>query len=405
MTVQKPSKRFINFFNDVEILSEPYGVVLVIGPWNYPLYLCLAPLIGAIAAGNCTILKPSELAPATSNFLASRLTEYVDNDCVYVIQGGMDETKTILSEKFDYIFFTGSTTVGRIVYQAAAQHLTPTTLELGGKSPTYLDDSVDIDQATRRIMWGKIMNSGQTCISPDYLLCTAETQNEFLRSASKILMEFFGNKPFPSDLSKIVTEKHFKRCMKFIENKEISIGGQGSDKENIMRPTILTNVKTTDPIMSEEIFGPILPIVIVENCDEAIRYIKEHEKPLALYVFSRNKKVQNKFLRETSSGSVSINDTMMQIVTENLPFGGVGFSGVGSYHGKFSFDTFSHKKSVLKTPMNNFTEVLLQCRYPPYSQRKMDCIRCITKKRKGISLKYLKTMIIFFLALVLLVSL
>ncbi|KAL3274613.1 hypothetical protein HHI36_015994 [Cryptolaemus montrouzieri] len=370
MKPKRPSKRLINIMDGIEIYNDPYGVVLIIGAWNYPLLLTLGPLVGALAAGNCVVLKPSEISQATSNLLSKSLTKYLDKETFYVVQGGVQETTMLLEERFDYIFFTGSTTVGKIVHQAAAKHLTPTTLELGGKSPCYLDGTVDMELATRRILWV---------------------------SAEKILHEFYGDQKFPSDLSKIVSDNHFKRLIRFLENADVAIGGTYLETSRIINPTILINVKESDPVMKEEIFGPILPILTVENCDEAIKYINDNEKPLALYVFSEDKKVQKKFLEETSSGSVNINDTIMQICTENLPFGGVGSSGMGAYHGEEGFKTFSHQKSVLKTMLSPVTEIFLKPRYPPYNERKINLLNMLVKKRRGIPISYISNTLIFVL--------
>ncbi|KAK9883428.1 hypothetical protein WA026_001602 [Henosepilachna vigintioctopunctata] len=394
---KQPSKRLINILEDVEIHNDPYGVVLIIGAWNYPVLLTLGPLIGALTAGNCVVLKPSEMAPATSSLLSKTLTKYLDPETFYVVEGGIEETTELLKEKFDYIFFTGSTTVGKIVHQAAAKNLTPTTLELGGKCPCYLDNTVNIEIATRRIIWGKIMNAGQTCICVDYLLCTREVKEIFLESASKVLAEFYGNEKLPSDMSKIVSPNHFKRLMRLMENADIAIGGEYCETQCLISPTILVNVKKTDPVMQEEIFGPILPILEIQNCDEAIEYINDNEKPLALYVFSNDEKVQKRFLEETSSGSVSINDTIMQICTENLPFGGVGASGMGAYHGEEGFKTFSHQKSVLKTMLSPITEIGLQFRYPPYNESKVAMMNTVMKKRRGIPFSYIPNILIFII--------
>lgn len=325
------------------------------------------------------------------------LTKYLDPETFYVIQGGIPETTELLAERFDYIFFTGSTTVGRIVHQAAAKHLTPTTLELGGKSPCYIDDTVNIELAARRVLWGKFLNSGQTCICPDYILCTKEVQDEFIAATRVILTEFYEDQKFPSDMSRIITENNFKRLLKFLDDAKIAIGGQYLESQKFISPTILIDVKKSDKVMQEEIFGPILPIMTVSSCDEAIDYINENEKPLALYLFSQDKILHKRFLEETSSGSVNINDTVMQICVENLPFGGVGGSGMGAYHGEEGFKTFSHQKSVLKTIINPLTEFGLQYRYPPYSESKTTMLNMLMKKRRGIPLRYISNTLIFLI--------
>ncbi|XP_074032091.1 aldehyde dehydrogenase family 3 member B2 isoform X2 [Leptinotarsa decemlineata] len=395
---EKPEKRLVNILDGVYVYSDPYGVVLIIGAWNYPILLTVGPLVGAIAAGNTIILKPSELSPASANLLANVLTQYLDPQCFQVVLGGIQETTDLLKEKFDYIFFTGSTNVGKIIHQAAAKNLTPTTLELGGKSPVYLDDSADIEKSARRILWGKLLNSGQTCISPDYILCTKSTQEKFLQEAKKTLTEFYGPDPKSSPyLSKIVTERHFNRLTGFIKSENVAIGGKYNNLERIISPTILINVHPDDPVLQEEIFGPILPIVNVKNVEEAIQFINGRDKPLALYIFAKDRNVRNALLTRTSSGGVAVNDTATHLSTENLPFGGVGFSGMGNYHGKYGFDTFSHKKGVLVKDFAGYTEMALSLRYPPYSRTKTDMMYTVLKKRRGISFGYLKNIFIFSL--------
>ncbi|KAJ8937916.1 hypothetical protein NQ314_011658 [Rhamnusium bicolor] len=285
---ETPEKRLVNLLDGVYIYKDPYGVVLIIGAWNYPILLTLGPVVGALAAGNAIILKPSELAPATGELLAKVLTKYLDPEYFQVILGGVDETTELLREKFDYIFFTGSTTVGKIVHQAAAKNLTPTTLELGGKSPVYLDESADINVSTRRIIWGKLLNAGQTCVAPDYLLCTKNVQEMFLQEAKKVITEFYGSDPKASpDSCKIITERHFKRLIEFIKPENIALGGESNVLERILNPTILINVSPDDPVMREEIFGPILPIVNVKDVEEAVQFINSRDKPLALYIFAK----------------------------------------------------------------------------------------------------------------------
>ncbi|XP_056632697.1 aldehyde dehydrogenase, dimeric NADP-preferring-like [Diorhabda sublineata] len=381
----KPEKRLINILDGVYIYKEPYGVVLIIGAWNYPILLTLGPVLHAISAGNTIVLKPSEIAPHTATLLATVLTKYLDKECFQVYLGAVQETTELLDQKFDYIFFTGSTAVGRIIYKAAAKNLTPVTLELGGKSPVYLDDNVDMERAARRIIWGKIVNSGQTCIAPDYLLCTKATEKKFLREAQKILTEFYGSDPKRSTyISKIVTDMHFKRLLDFIKTENVAIGGKFIEDERLLAPTILINVNPDDSVMREEIFGPILPIINIKDVEEAIEFINAREKPLSLYVFTKDKNIRKTILERTSSGGVTINDTITHVITENLPFGGVGGSGMGSYHGQEGFDTFSHKKSVLIKDFSGFSELGLSMRYPPYNDAKVTLLNCILKKRKSI---------------------
>lgn len=358
------------------ICPEPLGVVLIISPWNYPIQLALAPLIGAIAAGNCVVIKPSELAQATSHLLATKLTQYLDKLSVFVVEGGVAETTSLLSESFDHIFYTGNGTVGRIVMTAAAKNLTPVTLELGGKSPCIVDHDANLEVAARRIIWAKFSNAGQTCVAPDYVLVHEAIEQKLIECMQKVLFEFYGKNPESSpDYGRIVNEHHFQRLMKLLSGSgDVVTGGNGNEAERYFAPTLLRNVPANAPIMAEEIFGPILPILTVKNNDAAIAFINSHPKPLALYVFTENKQTYEHVIANTSSGSVSVNFPMMQLVVPSLPFGGVGASGMGAYHGKASFMTFSHYKSILikKTWLD------LSIMYPPYSAGFMRLIRWLT---------------------------
>lgn len=393
---EKPSKPLVNLLDGIHVYKDPYGVVLVMGAWNYPLHLSLAPVAGAIAAGNCVVIKPSEVSPATADLIAELVPKYLDKACYPVYLGGISETTELLKEKFDYIFYTGSTAVGRIIHRAANEHLTPTTLELGGKSPVYVDSTADMEITAKRILWGKCTNAGQTCVAPDYILCTKEVQEKFVATAQKVLHEFFGNdlKSSP-DFGRIVANRHFQRLTNLLKDRKVALGGQTDDKDRFIHLTILTDVSPNDPIMQEEIFGPILPIVNVDSPEEAVKYINARDKPLAMYVFTDSSKTREYFLNNTSSGGVSINDTMMQISVECLPFGGVGASGMGSYHGRKSFDTFTHEKSVLVRNFQQIPEKLLGLRYPPYSDTKAGLIHFVMKCRKGVSLKCLPYFMVF----------
>ena len=355
------------------IYAEPLGVVLIVGAWNYPLQLILAPLVGAIAAGNCAILKPSEIAPHTSHILAEMLPKYFAPAYIAVIEGGSEISQQLLAEKFDHIFFTGGTAVGKIVMAAAAKHLTPVTLELGGKSPCIVDSDINIENTARRITWGKFLNAGQTCIAPDYLLVNTKIKQQLLDSIQKCIHEFYGEPAASPDYARIINQKHFEQLVKFLKDGEIIIGGEINAVEHYIAPTLLDRVSLEAPIMQEEIFGPILPVITYDDMGEAIAIINERPKPLALYLFSRNKNLQKQVLQETSSGSVCINDTVMQFAVPALPFGGVGNSGIGKYHGKASFDTFSHYKSVLNRAL--IPDVRL--RYAPYSQGKLQLLKRI----------------------------
>lgn len=345
---EKPvGKSLVTLFDDSFIHNEPYGVVLVIGAWNYPIQVALSPLVGAIAAGNAAILKPSELAPATAKMLYELLPKYLNQDCYHVVLGDAEETSKLLQIKFDYIFFTGSLRIGKIIHQAAATNLTPATLELGGKSPLYIDDSVpNLEMAWRRVLWGKMINAGQTCVAPDYVLCTEKVEKFLVKYSIKILNEFYGSKPKSSkDFTRIINDRHFERLLKLLNSGKAVVGGDYDKESRYIAPTILTGVSSDDKIMQEEIFGPILPIVNIKNVDEAIKFINARDKPLTLYIFSNERQTINRFLNETSSGSVCANDAVMHLTVDTLPFGGVGASGFGAYHGKYSFDTFSHPKA------------------------------------------------------------
>lgn len=394
----KPPKPLVNLLDGVYVYKDPYGVVLVMGAWNYPLQLTMVPVAGAIAAGNCVVIKPSEVAPATADLISQLVPKYLDKACYQVYLGGIQETTELLKEKFDYIFYTGSTTVGKIVQAAASKHLTPTTLELGGKSPLYLDKSADMEIATKRIFWGKFINAGQTCVAPDYVLCSKHVQKQLVDTAKKILNEFFGPdiKSSP-DYARVISDRHFDRLVNLLRDQKIAVGGQIDPKERFIEPTLLTDVNPNSPIMQEEIFGPILPIVNVESVYEAVNYINAREKPLALYIFTKNKKDVEYIIRNTSSGGVTVNDTLVHLAVETLPFGGVGASGMGSYHGKQSFDIFTHKKSVLKKNFQAIPEKLQSVRYPPYTDRKTYFAAQFMKRRRELPLKYLPHVTVFVL--------
>lgn len=346
------------------IYPEPLGVVLIMSAWNYPFSLIISPLIGAIAAGNCAILKPSEIAPHTSKLIADIFQKNFDPAYISVIEGDAQTSQELLKEKFDYIFFTGGTAIGKIIMEAAAKHLTPVTLELGGKSPCIVDADVDLPKTARRITWGKFINAGQTCIAPDYLLVDRNIKKDLLIEIEKCLQEFYGDDPSQSaDYGRIISKKHFNRLASLLNQGKIIVGGKTDPETNYISPTLIDHVSINAPIMQEEIFGPILPVIEYDNLTEAIAFVNERPKPLALYFFSKNPNNQERVLRETSSGGACINETIMHTAVPELPFGGVGSSGMGSYHGKASFDTFSHQKSVLKNSF--FMDIKL--RYPPYA--------------------------------------
>jgi aldehyde dehydrogenase (NAD+) len=370
----KPKKAAVSwdFFSySAKIYPEPLGVVLIIGPWNYPFQLIISPLIGAIAAGNCAIIKPSEIASHTSDVIAKIIAKHFDPAYLAVVEGGVEASQKLLAEKFDHIFFTGGTAVGKIIMAAAAKYLTPVTLELGGKSPCIVDTDINLEHTVKRITWGKFINAGQTCIAPDYLLVNKTIKKDLIDGLEKSLKEFYGENPANSpDYARIISQKHFERLVSFLKDGEVVIGGENQPSERYIAPTLIDNVSLEDSVMQEEIFGPILPIIEYTDIAEAIALINSRPKPLALYLFSQNKNLQKRVLQETSSGGVCINDTVMQVGISSLPFGGVGDSGIGNYHGKASFDTFSHKKSVLQ---NSFW-LDLKWRYAPY-QGKLPLIK------------------------------
>lgn len=355
------------------IYSEPYGLSLIIGTWNYPILLCFGPLIGAIAAGNCAIVKPSEVSPNCSKVISKIIEEVFNEKYVKAIEGGVETATELLNQKFDYIFYTGSTNVGKIVMQAASKNLTPVTLELGGKSPCIVDEGIDINVAARRIVWGKFMNAGQTCIAPDYLYVNKKIKKQLIERIRENIEEFFGNDPRNSpDFPRIVTERHMNRLLDLIKGGKIIIGGDFDKSSLYISPTVIDQVGWEDLIMKEEIFGPILPIIEYDDLEKVIEAINNHPKPLALYLFSNDKKIQEKIIEKTFSGGVCINASIFHQVSPLLPFGGVGDSGMGSYHGKFSFDTFSHKKSVVIKSF--FPDIKMI--YPPY-KNKLELIRKI----------------------------
>ncbi|HZP28812.1 MAG TPA: aldehyde dehydrogenase family protein [Acidimicrobiia bacterium] len=354
------------------VVHEPLGVVLVIGPWNYPVQLVLAPLVGAIAGGNCAVLKPSEVAPRTSEVIARVVPRYLDPDCVAVVEGGPDETATLLAERFDHIFYTGNGRVARVVMEAAAKHLTPVTLELGGKSPVIVDDDVDLDVAARRIAWGKFLNAGQTCIAPDYALVTRSVASELIDRITTAIRGFYGPDPKASpDYARIVNDRHFERVVRLLDGAEIAVGGDHDASERYIAPTVLADATPDIPAMQEEIFGPVLPVLPVDGIDHAVELVNERDRPLALYVFSRRRDVARDVIARTSSGGACVNATMFHVAVPALPFGGVGPSGMGAYHGRAGFETFSHARSVL----TRSTRVDPKIGYPPYSPLKDRLIR------------------------------
>ncbi|XP_072325964.1 aldehyde dehydrogenase family 3 member A2b [Scyliorhinus torazame] len=375
-------KSMMTLMDTVYIHREPLGVVLIIGAWNYPLATVVQPLVGAIAAGNAAILKPSEVSVNTAQLLERILPQYLDKDLYPIINGGPTVATEVLKNPFDHILYTGGTNVGKIVMEAAAKNLTPVTLELGGKSPCYVDNNCDLDVACRRIAWGRYTNSGQTCIAPDYILCDKSIQDELVKKISSTIVEFYGADPQKSpDYGRIVNTWHFKRLMSLLEGANVAYGGQMNEEDLYIAPTIVTDVDPNSKIMQEEIFGPLLPIVTVASADEAIGFINKRDKPLALYIFSQDKKLIKKMIAETSSGGVTANDCMIHYSVDTLPFGGVGKSGIGAYHGKFSFETFTHRRACVLKSLG--FEKMNSVRYAPATDAKQKWTLWLLKKRRG----------------------
>jgi aldehyde dehydrogenase (NAD+) len=347
------------------IVHEPLGVVLIIGAWNYPVNVLLAPLVGAVAGGNAALLKPSEAAPATSETIARLVPQYLDSEAIAVIEGGPAEAQALLEEKLDHIFFTGSAAGARTVLEKAARHLTPVTLELGGKSPCLVDEDADLAVAARRIAWGKFINAGQTCVAPDYVLVHSAVEEQLLAGLHNAIREFYGDDPRRSpDFCRIVNGRNFERLKGLLSGGQIFCGGETDAGERYIAPTILRNVPFDAPVMQEEIFGPILPVIPVPDMNAAIEFVNSRPKPLVLYLFSSNRSVTQDVLERTSSGNVSINDVVLHLTVPELPFGGVGSSGMGRYHGRWSFDTFTHAKGIL----HKSVLLDLPIRYPPYTE-------------------------------------
>jgi aldehyde dehydrogenase (NAD+) len=348
------------------VVREPLGVVCVIAPWNYPVQLTLAPVVAAIAAGNAVVAKPSEVAPATAAVLGG-LLESLGTDAVTVVQGAVPETTELLAQRFDHIFYTGNGSVGRIVMRAAAEHLTPVTLELGGKSPAIVSSRANLAVAAKRLAWGKFINAGQTCVAPDYVLVERPVHDELVEALTSSIHDFYGPEPKESpDFARIVSDRHVRRLEKFLTSGSIATGGTVDPDTRYIAPTVLTDVTRDDPIMQEEIFGPLLPVIAVDSLEEATDFVTSGEKPLALYVFSEEDAEVERVLAETSSGGVCVNGTVLQLSNPALPFGGVGESGMGAYHGESGFLTFSHEKAVFERSTRLDPPIL----YPPYTRAK-----------------------------------
>lgn len=359
-----------NQFGSSKIHPEPLGCTLVIGAWNYPYQLSLSPMVAAMAAGNTCILKPSEIAENTMKAMSKIINENFPKEYLYVIEGGIEETTEILKLKFDKIFFTGSTKVGKIVYEAAAKNLTPVILELGGKSPVIITSEANFEVAAKRIVWGKFLNSGQTCVAPDYILVDEKVKDSFLDSL-KFYIQKFNYQPDSEHYTRIINDRNFDRLINLIDQEKVFFGGKYDASKRFIEPTIMNNVTWDDAVMQEEIFGPILPVLTFKNFNEALLQIGAHEKPLSAYLFTNDSEEKENFISKISFGGGCINDVAMHLSNDSLPFGGVGNSGMGNYHGKFGFEAFSHQKAILDRATWGEPDL----KYPPYTEKKLNWIK------------------------------
>ena len=359
-----------NMFGSSKIYSEPLGNCLVIGAWNYPYQLSLSPVVAAIAAGNTCIVKPSEIAENTMKAMAKIINENFPKEFLFVAEGGVPETTEILKLKFDKIFFTGSPRVGQIVYEAAAKHLTPVTLELGGKSPAIVTSSADFEVAAKRIVWGKFLNAGQTCVAPDYILVDEKVKDSFLDSLKSYIQKF-NYQPDSEHYTQIINDRNFERLISLIDRNKVYLGGSSIPEKRYIEPTILDNVTWNDAVMQEEIFGPILPVLTFKNFNDALHQVAAYEKPLSAYLFTDKSDEKEQFVSKISFGGGCINDVVMHLSNDHLPFGGVGNSGMGNYHGRYGFDAFSHKKAVLSRATWGEPDL----KYPPYTDKKLEWIK------------------------------
>lgn len=353
------------------IYKQPYGVCLIMSPWNYPFYLCISPLIGAIIGGNCAIIKPSELSLNTSKVIKEMIEKYFDKKYIAVIEGEIEENKYLLSKNFDYIFFTGSPAVGKIVMESASRNLTPCTLELGGKSPCIVDKNCDLDLSAKKIVWGKILNGGQTCIAPDYIIAHKDIKNHLIESIKKYIVSFYGEDPMKSkDYASVINERHFNRILNLINHEKVVYGGKNDKNTLKIEPTILDNINLDDDVMKDEIFGPLIPVLEFQTIEDIVKIVDANKNPLALYLFTKDKIFEEDILNRISFGGGCVNDTIMHISNHNAPFGGIGNSGIGSYHGKRSFDAFTHEKTVLKASL-----IDIPFKYPPYTKKGLDLLK------------------------------
>lgn len=360
------STSIINFPSKSYIISEPFGLTLIMSPWNYPVLLTLTPLAAAIATGNCSVIKTSRFASNVSSVLNQMISDTFDPSYIRVFEGGRDVNEALLNQKFDFIFFTGSTNVGKVVMSKAAENLTPVVLELGGKSPVIVDETAPLKVTAKRIAWGKYINAGQTCVAPDYLIIHESKLNDFITHFKNAVLELYGENPLSNiELPKIINKHHFDRLNKLMVNGDILIGGNSNESLNKIEPTLIINPDLTSELMNEEIFGPILPVITYKTLDEVEKYINSKPHPLALYIFSKNKENIKRLHKNIQFGGGCVNDVLMHLTNSNLPFGGVGGSGMGNYHGKFGFDTFSHKKGILHKSL--LVDIII--RYAPYKNK------------------------------------
>lgn len=372
MKPEKVRTPLVNFYSISKIFKEPLGSILIISPWNYPITLALTPLAGAIAAGNCAVLKPSEISSHTSQLLHKLISSTFSPNYIRVVEGGADTTQNLIKLGFNHCFFTGSTAVGKEVMKTASETLTPVTLELGGKSPCIVAEDADLVKAAARIVWGKFLNAGQTCIAPDYLLVHESVRDELIRLIKEVIERFYQNQPLNNpDYPGIINEKHFNRLNKLMTGHTIIYGGHSNYQSLKIHPTLILEPAMDSDIMNEEIFGPLLPIITYSDINKVVSSLKKRDKPLALYLFTQSKETKNYVMKNVSFGNGAINDTMIQFANINMPFGGVGMSGMGHYHGKYSFYTFSHQKSV--SEKSNLFDIPI--RYAPYNDKLMTIIK------------------------------
>lgn len=373
---KRVSSPFHQFPASSYIMYEPYGVVLILAPWNYPFQLLMMPLVGAIAAGNCVMVKTGNAASNTGAVINRILSECFESNYVAVYEGGRDVIARLLELRYDYIFFTGGKILGSMVLSKAARYLTPVTLEMGGKSPVVLDKGTNLELAAKRIAWGKLLNCGQTCVAPDYVLAEQSIHKQFIEEYKKAVQSLFGNdiKTNP-EYPRLVSDSHFQKVVSFLKDGKIVYGGASDRGDRFVEPTVMLSPSLKSPIMQQEIFGPILPVIPYKQLDDALRIINEREKPLQLYIFSKSKAIIDRVLRQTSAGGVCVNDVVVQITNASTPFGGVGESGMGGYHGRFSFETFSHRKPVMRR------SVLLDLpmRYAPYKEHNLKMIKMLLR--------------------------